>query len=80
MLEALIHPVPLFQSRKAVNALYLLVPPVGVLAMCLSPAFSNRERLVRAAFTAGFLAFFTLCGPELHAYLHAQTTALAAAH
>lgn len=67
----------IFQSRKVVNTIYLLVPPVGLLFMFLSPFFSTRERLVRTAVTASFLTFFAVMGPDLQTYMEVQMATLA---
>lgn len=76
MVDALLQP-NLFQNRKVVNTVYLLVPPIGLLMMFLSPFFSTRERVVRTLTTAAFLAFFTVAGPEMRAYLAAHAATLA---
>ena len=66
----------LFQSRKTINTIYFLIPPLGILFMCLSPFFSTRERLVRSLVTASFLTFFGIMGPELQSYYNTQLAAL----
>lgn len=71
-------PVEALRSRKVVNTIYLLVPPIGLLFMCLSPFFTTRERLVRGLVTASFLAFFTTMGPSLQGYYHQQLATLEA--
>lgn len=63
-------------SRRVVNTIYLLVPPLGLLFMFLSPFYSTKERLMRAAITGSFLLFFATMGPELRAYLHTQVAML----
>ena len=68
----------ILQERKVVNAIYLVVPPVGLLFMCFSPFFSNRERLMRGLLTASFITFFTLMGPSLHSYYAHQLAELQA--
>ena len=65
-----------FQNRKVINAVYLLVPPLGLLMMFLSPFFTTRERLVRTLVTASFITFFTVMGPDLRAYLELQVATL----
>ncbi|MDB5101175.1 MAG: hypothetical protein JWM80_5596 [Cyanobacteria bacterium RYN_339] len=65
-------------SRKIVNAIYFLVPPVGLLFMFLSPSFSTKERMVRGLVTASFLTFFSTMGPSLHHYYDSQLAALQA--
>ena len=77
MYDVLIHPAHLLQNRKVVNTVYLLVPPLGLLMMFLSPFFSTRERLVRTVMTASFIAFFAVMGPEMQAYMNAQLAELA---
>ncbi|MFN3429724.1 MAG: hypothetical protein ACK46X_07205 [Candidatus Sericytochromatia bacterium] len=78
MYDVLLHqPTAFFQDRKVVNAVYLLVPPIGLLMMFLSPFYSTRERLVRTLMTASFIAFFAVMGPDLRAYLDAQVAAMA---
>jgi hypothetical protein len=64
-------------SRKLINGVYFVVPPVGLLFMYLSPSFTTRERAVRTAVTASFLAFFMAMGPELQSYLNSEMTRLA---
>ena len=71
------QPVNMLQDRKVVNAVYFLVPPLGMLMMCLSPLFSTKERLMRMAVTAAFLTFFAVMGPEMRAYLAAHAAAVA---
>ncbi|HEY9721062.1 MAG TPA: hypothetical protein V6D47_03565 [Oscillatoriaceae cyanobacterium] len=70
-------PTAFLCSRRVVNAIYFVLPPLGLLFMFLSPFFSTKERLLRAAFTGTFLLFFATMGPELHAYLHTQVAMLA---
>ncbi|MNT86720.1 hypothetical protein D3C72_2270410 [compost metagenome] len=65
-----------FQNRKVVNAVYLLVPPLGLLMMFLSPFYTQRERLVRTLVTASFITFFAVMGPELRSYLELQVATL----
>jgi hypothetical protein len=65
-------------SRKVVNAIYFLVPPIGLVFMFLSPFFSMKERMVRGMVTASFLAFFSTMGPSLHHYYDNQLAALQA--
>ncbi|MNS01062.1 hypothetical protein D3C72_323380 [compost metagenome] len=78
MYDVLLHqPTAFFQDRKVVNTVYLLVPPIGLLMMFLSPFYSTRERMVRTVMTASFIAFFAVMGPDLRAYLAAQVAALA---
>ena len=67
----------IFASRKIVNGIYFLVPPVGLMCMYLSPAFNGRERATRTVVTASFLAFFMAFGPELQAYVNAEMVRLA---
>ena len=67
----------LFQSRKVINTIYLIVPPLGLLFMFLSPFFSTRERLSRTAVTASFIAFFAVMGPDLRSYMEVQMAFLA---
>jgi hypothetical protein len=76
MHEAVSNPSHFFQSRKVVNTIYLLVPPIGLLFMFLSPFFSTRERMVRTLVTASFLTFFGVMGDDLRAYLETQTAQL----
>lgn len=71
------QPVNLLQDRKVVNAVYFLVPPIGLLMMFLSPLFSTKERLMRMAVTAAFIAFFAVMGPEMRAYMATHTAAMA---
>ena len=71
------QPTTFLQNRKVVNTVYLLVPPLGLLMMFLSPFFSTRERVVRTLTTAAFIAFFAVAGPEMRAYLAAHASALA---
>ena len=68
----------LLQRREVVNAIYLVVPPAGLFFMCLSPFFSNRERLWRIALTASFIIFFATMGPTLRAYYAHQLAELRA--
>lgn len=70
----------MFASRKLVNAVYFVAPPVGLFCMYLSPAFNGRERAARTVVTASFLAFFAAFGPELQAYVNAEMVRLASAH
>lgn len=65
-------------SRKVVNAIYFLAPPLGLAFMCVSPSFSMKERMVRGMVTASFLAFFATMGPSLHHYYDTQLAALQA--
>jgi len=65
-------------SRKVVNAIYFLAPPVGLVFMFLSPFFSMKERMVRGLVTASFMAFFATMGPALHHYADNQLAALQA--
>lgn len=64
-------------SRKVINSVYFFVPPVGLLFMYMSPSFSARERAVRTAVTASFIAFFMAMGPELQSYVNSEMTRLA---
>ncbi len=80
MNEALNNPAHFFQSRKVVNTIYLLVPPIGLLFMFLSPFFSTRERMVRTLVTASFLTFFAVLGDDMRAYLEVQTAMLSMAN
>lgn len=64
-------------SRKVINGVYFVVPPVGLLFMYLSPSFSARERVTRTAVTASFIAFFMAMGPELQTYVNSEMTRLA---
>lgn len=77
---ALNDPGHFFQSRKVVNTIYLLIPPLGLLFMFLSPFFSTRERMVRTLVTASFLTFFGLMGDDLRAYLEVQTAMMSVAN
>lgn len=67
----------LVASRRAVNGVYFVVPPAGLLCMYLSPSFSARERAVRTMLTASFFAFFATMGPDLQLYVNAEMTRLA---
>jgi hypothetical protein len=73
-----IVPIKALRSRKVVNAIYLLVPPLGLLFMCLSPFFSARERVFRGLMTATCLMFFATMGPSLHGYYAQQLASLQA--
>lgn len=64
-------------SRKVVNGVYFVIPPIGLLFMYASPQFSARERALRTAVTASFLAFFMAMGPELQQYVNSEMTRLA---
>lgn len=72
----LLQPTALLQNRKVVNTIYLLVPPLGLLMMFLSPFYTTRERLTRALVTASFIAFFAVMGADLRAYLEVQVATL----
>jgi hypothetical protein len=65
-------------SRKVVNAIYFVAPPLGLAFMLVSPSFSMKERMVRGMVTASFLAFFATMGPSLHHYYDTQLAALQA--
>lgn len=80
MYEAIHNPSHFFQSRKVVNTIYLLVPPIGLLFMFLSPFFSTRERMIRTLVTASFLTFFGIMGDDLRAYLEVQTALMSVAN
>lgn len=67
----------LVASRKTINGIYFVVPPVGLLFMYLSPSFNGRERAVRTVVTASFMAVFMAFGPELQAYVNSEMTRLA---
>jgi hypothetical protein len=67
----------LIASRKIINGVYFVVPPVGLLFMYLSPAFNGRERAARTVVTASFLALFMAFGPELQAYVNSEMVRLA---
>ena len=73
-----IVPTAVLRSRKVVNGIYLLLPPLGLLFMCLSPLFSARERAFRGVMTATCLVFFATMGPALHGYCDHQLAALQA--
>ena len=77
MVNVMIQPNHLLTSRKVVNAIYLLVPPLGLLMMFLSPFYSTRERLVRTVMTASFIALFAVMGPEMREFMNAQLAELA---
>lgn len=64
-------------SRKVINGIYFVVPPVGLLFMYASPSFSAKERALRTAVTASFIAFFMAMGPELQSYVNSEMTRLA---
>ena len=66
------------RSRKIVETIYLLLPPLGLLCMCLSPVYSNRERAMRGLVTSCFIAFFATMGPSLHNYYDHQLAELQA--
>lgn len=70
-------PTQLLNSRKAVNALYFVMPPLGVAAMCFSASFSRRERVSRGLMTMAFLMLFSAFGPEMQAYVNAHMAQLA---
>jgi hypothetical protein len=76
MIASAIAPIQALRSRKVVNAIYLFVPPLGLLFMCLSPFFSARERLFRGLMTASCLMFFATMGPTLQAYTAQQVALL----
>jgi hypothetical protein len=67
----------LLQSRRCANVSYFFLPPLGLLLMLFSPAFSRRERLSRAFIMAAVMAFYMLLGPQLHQILTAQAGMLA---
>lgn len=67
----------LIASRKTINSIYFVVPPLGLLFMYMSPSFSGRERATRTVVTASFLAFFMAFGPELQAYVNSEMVRLA---
>lgn len=71
-------PMEVLRSRKIVNAIYLLIPPLGLLFMLSSPMFTKRERLVRGLITASCMAFFATMGPSLHGYYQHQLAELQA--
>lgn len=72
----LLQPTALLQNRKVVNMVYLLVPPLGLLMMFMSPFYTKRERFTRALVTASFITFFAVMGPDLRAYLELQVATL----
>lgn len=77
MTESVSAAIPFWLSRRVINAIYFLLPPLGVLFMIVSPGFSNRERMGRAALTAAFVAVFALFGPTLHGVLDQEIAKLA---
>lgn len=72
----LLQPTALLQNRKVVNTVYLLVPPLGLLMMFMSPFYTKRERFTRALVTASFITFFAVMGADLRAYLELQVSTL----